>query len=155
MEKSVEEIVVSSGAENMISRAKEILRIEEVDVHNYSALSLAYIGDGVYELIIRTMIVSRGNIQVNKMHKKSASYVKASTQAKLAKALQEQLTEEEIAVYKRGRNAKSFTSAKNASMIDYRTATGFEALIGYLYLTEKFERLFTLVRYGLEQIGEQ
>lgn len=155
MEKGIKENAAAFAEDSVLNRAKEILMLKDVDVQTYSALSLAYIGDAVYELMIRTMIVNKGNSQVNKMHKKSASLVKAPTQARLAKALQDQLTEEEHAVFKRGRNAKSFTSAKNASMIDYRTATGFEALIGYLYLTEKFERLFTLVKYGLEQIGEQ
>ena len=103
--------------------------------------------------MIRTKVVNGGNVQVNKLHKMSASLVKAETQAKMILALQEELTEEEIAVYKRGRNAKSFSMAKNASMKDYRMATGFEALVGYLYLTERMERLAELVSHGLEKIG--
>ena len=119
----------------------------------YSPLVLAYVGDAVYEIMIRTKVVNGGNVQVNKLHKMSASLVKAETQAKMILALQEELTEEEIAVYKRGRNAKSFSMAKNASMKDYRMATGFEALVGYLYLTERMERLAELVSHGLEKIG--
>lgn len=130
------------------------LKLEKTDAGMYSPLALAYIGDGVYELIIRTRVVSHGSIQVNKMHKKSASLVNAGTQAAIIKALEEELTQEETAVYKRGRNAKSATTAKHAAVIDYRMATGFEALIGYLYLTEQFERLITLVSLGLEKIGE-
>lgn len=88
------------------------------------------------------------------MHKMSASLVKAATQAGLYKVLEQELTKEELAVYKRGRNSRPVTSAKNATMIDYRMATGFEALMGYLYLTQQFERLIELISHGLEKIGE-
>ena len=118
------------------------LKLEAVDPRTYSPLVLAYIGDAVYELLIRTKVINHGSMQVNKMHKKSASLVKAD------------LTEEELAVYKRGRNAKSATTAKHATMIDYRMATGFEALIGYLYLQAQHNRLLELIRDGLEKIGE-
>lgn len=104
--------------------------------------------------MIRTHVVSHGSMQVNKMHKKSASLVKAQTQAELIKILEPELTPLEHAAYKRGRNAKSVTMAKHATMIDYRMATGFEALMGYLYLTEQFDRLVELAGYGLEKIGE-
>lgn len=133
---------------------KQALELRDVDVRTYSPLVLAYIGDAVYELLIRTKVINHGSMQVNKMHKKSASLVKAETQANLMKVLSEELTEEEMAVYKRGRNAKSVTTAKHATMIDYRMATGFEALMGYLYLTDRYERLLTLVHDGLEKIGE-
>lgn len=132
----------------------QVLELKEVDIRTYSPLVLAYIGDAVYELLIRTRVISRGSMQVSKMHKKSASLVKAETQANLIKILSEELTEEELAVYKRGRNAKSVTTAKHATMIDYRMATGFEALVGYLYLTDQTERLLALVHDGLEKIGE-
>lgn len=133
---------------------KQALQLQEVDARTYSPLVLAYIGDAVYELLIRTRVINHGSMQVNKMHKKSASLVKAETQANLIKVLMEFLTEEELAVYKRGRNAKAVTTAKHATMIDYRMATGFEALIGYLYLTERYERMLQLVHDGLEKIGE-
>ena len=123
-------------------------------IRDSSPLALAYIGDAVYELAIRTRVVSRGNVQVSKMHKKSAGLVKAESQAALFKLISEELTEEEMAVYKRGRNAKSYTMAKNATMTDYRMATGLEALVGYLYLKEDFERLLTLIGHGLEKMGE-
>ena len=132
----------------------EALNLQEVDIKSYSPLVLAYIGDAVYELLIRTKVINHGSMQVNKMHKKSASLVKAETQANLAKLLADDLTEEEQAVYKRGRNAKSGTMAKHATMIDYRMATGFEALMGYLYLTGQNDRLLRLVHDGLEKIGE-
>lgn len=133
---------------------KEALQLESIDVCSYSPLALAYMGDAVYEVLIRTRVMNRGSMQVNKMHKKSASLVKAEAQARMIQALQEELTEEETAVYKRGRNAHSASSAKNASIRDYRMATGFEALVGYLYLTGQYERLLKLVHDGLERIGE-
>ncbi len=136
------------------SLMKEALQLEPVDVCSYSPLALAYMGDAVYEVLIRTRVMNRGSMQVNKMHKKSASLVKAEAQARMIQELQEELTEEETAVYKRGRNAHSASSAKNASIRDYRMATGFEALVGYLYLTGQYERLLKLVHDGLERIGE-
>ena len=136
------------------SLMKEALQLEPIDVCSYSPLALAYMGDAVYEVLIRTRVMNRGSMQVNKMHKKSASLVKAEAQARMIQALQEELTEEETAVYKRGRNAHSASSAKNASIRDYRMATGFEALVGYLYLTGQYERLLKLVHDGLERIGE-
>ena len=140
--------------EESLTYLKEQFELPDVDVRSYSPLVLAYIGDAVYELMIRTHVVSHGSMQVNKMHKKSASLVKAQTQAELIKILEPELTPLEHAAYKRGRNAKSVTMAKHATMIDYRMATGFEALMGYLYLTEQFDRLVELAGYGLEKIGE-
>ena len=126
---------------------------DRVDVRTYSPLVLAYIGDAVYELMIRSKVINHGSMQVNKMHKHSAALVKASAQAQLIKALQEELTEEELAAYKRGRNAKSATMAKHATMIDYRMATGLEALVGWLFLTEQYARLVELVSRGLVKAG--
>ncbi|MDO5415614.1 MAG: ribonuclease III domain-containing protein [Lachnospiraceae bacterium] len=140
--------------ENLLDFYKKSMKLEEIDVRTYSPLVLAYIGDGVYEVMVRTKIVNSGSVQVNKLHKHSARLVCAQAQANLIKLLDEDLTEEERAVFKRGRNAKSVTSAKNASVIDYRWATGFEALVGWLFLTEQYERLITLVSRGLEKIGE-
>lgn len=133
---------------------KKALKLKETEVNTYSPLALAYLGDAVYELAIRSLIMNHGNVQVNKMHKKAAGLVKAEAQANFYKLLEPELTEEELAVYKRGRNAKSFTMAKNASMKDYRMATGFEALMGYLYLSERFERMAELLGSGLEKMGE-
>lgn len=133
---------------------REELGFKKVDPGMYSPLVLAYLGDGVYELIIRSKVVNRGNMQVNKMHKKSASLVKAHTQAEMIRFLEPELTKEEEAVFKRGRNAKSATMAKNATVSDYRLATGFEALVGYLYLSEEYERLLELIGHGLKKIEE-
>lgn len=124
----------------------------EVDADTYSPLTLAYIGDAIYEIVIRTMVVAKSNMQVNKLHKKSSSLVNAATQADIIKFLMDsnELTDREVAVYKRGRNAKSFTKAKNASVIDYRMATGFEALMGYLYLKGESVRMMELIKKGLK-----
>ena len=139
---------------SFMSYTKQQLHLQNVDPKTYSPLTLAYIGDGVYELIIRTMVVNHGNMSVNRLHKKSSSLVKAGTQALIMKELFEDLTEAELTIYKRGRNAKSATMAKNATVTDYRIATGFEALIGYLYVTEEFNRMIELVKIGLTKIGE-
>lgn len=128
---------------------KEMFSIEEKDIRTYSPLTLAYIGDGIFDLIVRSCIVDEGNTAVQKMHQKTSSIVKASSQAKMIEALFELLTEEEQDIYRRGRNAKSHTMAKNASVSDYRNATGFEALMGYLYLTNQTQRLLYLSKEGM------
>ncbi len=126
-----------------------LFALPKVDIRSYSPLTLAYMGDGIYELLIRTMLVKQGNLSANKLHHQASSLVKASAQATMAEAVKEELTEEELAVYKRGRNAHSPTMAKHATMWDYRRATGFEALMGYLYLCHKWERMFYLIKQGL------
>lgn len=120
----------------------------------YSALGLAYIGDGVYDLIIRTIVVDLGNKKVNLLHRMTSGIVKAESQAQLMKEIMAELTPEEEAIFHHGRNAKSSTSAKNASIVDYRVATGFEALIGYLYLKHEMPRILELVQIGLEKTGQ-
>lgn len=127
----------------------EQFKIEQQDIRTYSPLTLAYIGDGIYDLVIRSMVVGQGNTQANLLHKKTSSMVKAKAQSEMIEVLLPELTEEETAVYKRGRNAKSPTMAKNASMSDYRRATGFEALMGYLYLKDDFQRVLDLVEMAL------
>lgn len=138
---------------DFLSGIKEAFDLKEVDVRTFSPLTLAYIGDGVYDLIIRSVVVERANASANKLHQKATKYVKASAQAAMILALQEELSEDEVAVFKRGRNAKSYTVAKNASMTDYRNATGFEALVGYLYLTGQNERILELVKKGTQLIN--
>ena len=140
--------------ETCLNCFKEAMKLKEVEAREYSPLALAYLGDAVYELAIRTFVMNPGNTQVNKMHKKTAGLVKAEAQANFYKVLEEELTEEEKAVYRRGRNAKSVTMAKHATMKDYRMATGFEALMGYLYLTEQMERMAELLGHGLKKLGE-
>ena len=135
--------------ETDLSRLKEVFSLPEQDIRSYSPLTLAYIGDGVYDLVIRTILVERGNCAVNRLHRKASSLVKAQAQSEMIGRLLEHLTGEEEAVYRRGRNAHSPTMAKHATMADYRRATGFEALIGYLYLKEETGRMLELIRIGL------
>ena len=125
------------------------------DVRAYSPLTLAYIGDGVYELVIRTLIVEQANRSANELHKRATRYVKAESQAKMILALKDELTEEEADVFKRGRNAKPYTMAKNATRADYHKATGFEALMGYLYLTGREERMFQLIKLGMAFLEDE
>ncbi|MFQ9510897.1 MAG: Mini-ribonuclease 3 [Lachnospiraceae bacterium] len=144
----------NEGNDIKIEEWKALLKLPPVDPETYSPLALAFIGDSVYEMIIRTVILSRGNTQVNKLNKRTSNLAKAPTQAAMVKLIMDDLTERELAIFKRGRNAKSATVAKNASVTDYRYATGFEALIGYLYLSEQFTRLIHLVQLALARIGE-
>lgn len=139
--------------EESIKYLKEQFDLPEVDIRTYSPLVLAYIGDGIYELIIRTILVGYGNRQASALHKRASAHVKASAQAAMIQAVQEELTEEEMQVYKRGRNAKTVSMAKHATMHDYRHATGFEALMGYLYLTDQMERMIDLIKMGLDRTG--
>lgn len=146
MEKSVEM--------ELDSYMRELFQMEEVDINSYSPLTLAYIGDSIYDLVIKSLVVNRGNKQVNKLHQETSSLVQASTQSRMMRTMQEHLTEEEHMIYKRGRNAKSVSPAKNQSITDYRRATGFEALLGYLYLKKEWKRMLDLIKIGLDSIEE-
>jgi ribonuclease-3 family protein len=130
----------------------ELFQMEEVDIREYSPLTLAYIGDCIYDLVIKSLVINEGNKQVNKLHQETSKLVQASAQSLMMRTMQEHLTEEEHAVYKRGRNAKSVSPAKNQSITDYRRATGFEALLGYLYLKKDYKRLLDLVKIGLDSL---
>ncbi len=134
---------------------QENFQMQEIDTKDYSPLVLAYIGDSIYDLIIKTLIINKGNKQVQKLHAETSFYVQAKTQSLMMRTMQGYLTEEEHAVYKRGRNAKSVSPAKNQSVTDYRRATGFEALLGYLYLEKEWKRLLELVKIGLDSLKEQ
>ena len=137
---------------DFVSYMNELFQMEEVDIREYSPLTLAYIGDCIYDLVIKSLVISGGNKQVNKLHQETSKLVQASAQSLMMRAMQEHLTEEEHAVYKRGRNAKSVSPAKNQSITDYRRATGFEALLGYLYLKKDYKRLLDLVKIGLDSL---
>ena len=134
--------------QSLIQKIKEELYLDGLDPKSYSPLSLAYIGDAIYEIVIRTIVMSAGNMSVNKYHKKSSSMVKASAQKEVFEKIEPFLTEEEMAVYKR------------ASMMDYRKATGVEALVGYLYLAGDMDRIIELIGIGFdlnkkEETGEE
>lgn len=122
---------------------------------NYSPLVLAYMGDAVYEYIVRDRIVRRGNSRVNQLHREAVRYVRAAAQAKIARHLEPLLTEREAAALRRGRNAHSRTMPKNASMIDYRMATAFEALLGYLWLAGEKARAAELVEESLSWLERE
>lgn len=133
---------------------REIFKMQEVDIREYSPLALAYIGDSIYDLIIKTLVLNEGNKQVQKLHLESSGYVQAKTQSQMMRVLQKELTEEEHGIYKRGRNAKSVSPARNQSVTDYRRATGFEAVLGFLYLKKEWKRILDLVKIGLDAVKE-
>ncbi len=141
--------------ENLMDAICREFGLEAKDANSYSPLTLAYIGDGIFELVIRTVMISRHDTSTNRLHKKASRIVNAGFQAKLADKLKPHLTNEEKDIFRRGRNAKSHSIAKNATVHDYRIATGFEALMGYLYVSGKTDRLIELVRIGLEEEVEK
>lgn len=140
--------------QDIFEEIQETFGESRIKPEQHSALALAYIGDAVYDLLIRTIVIDLGAGKVKDFHRMTSSVVKAESQSKLMKALMSQLTEEEENVYRRGRNAKSATSAKNASIVDYRIATGFEALVGHWYLTHQIGRGMELIRTGLLQTDQ-
>ncbi len=129
----------------------EHFQIQEQDIKSYSPLTLAFIGDGAFDLIIRSIVVGKGNTSANQLHRQTSRIVKAAAQSEMIEKILPYLTADEEAVYKRGRNAKSGTMAKNATMVEYRRATGFEALMGYLYLKNEFSRMIELIKIGMEE----
>lgn len=136
----------------LLEKLKKEFALPQTDIRTISPLNLAFVGDGIYDLIIRSVLVERMNRSTNELHRQKSAVVKAETQARMGEGLEEFLTEEELLVYKRGRNAKSGSSAKNATIGDYRKATGLEALLGYLYLTNQEDRLIWLVKQGLSKL---
>ena len=118
----------------------EVKNYEESEVRELSPLALAYIGDACFEILVRSEILNvRKN--PNKLHRESIRFVRAKSQRELIEKVEDKLTEEEMKIFKRGRNAKSHTVPKNADPIDYRMATGLEALFGYLYLLKRYDRI--------------
>lgn len=138
---------------SFLQNIQEMFPGKAVDVRTYSPLTLAYIGDALYDLIIRTVVVGKANRPANDLHRITVKYVSATAQAKIVDCLMEEFTEEELSVYRRGKNAKPHTMAKNASPAEYLHATGFEAVLGYLYLTEQMDRALELVRLGMQKAG--
>ncbi len=128
----------------------EKLGCEHKNPEDLSSLALAFIGDAVYELVLRSKVISDFNRSVKELNYFGSALAKAPTQSEIIKKLieEEMLSERELAIFKRGRNAKSNTSAKNATIGEYRDATGFEALIGHLYLEGNTDRIIELSDYG-------
>jgi len=121
------------------------------DINKLSVLALAHIGDGVYELLTRTMLCSKGHSEVSKLHKLTVSYVNATAQAKAAEKIMPLLNDEELHIYKRGRNVKVNSVPHNSSIMEYHAATGIEALFGYLYLKGEHERIEELFSAIMEE----
>lgn len=115
----------------------------------YSGLNLAYVGDAVFELYVRTFLIKKGNMPVNRLHKAAVGYVSASAQARMSEAVQPLLNEREKRILKRGENAKPHSISKNADRVEHEKATGFEALIGYLYLKGDEKRLTEIIEAGM------
>ena len=134
------------------SAIRHYFGVSDQDIRTYSPLTLAYIGDGIFDLVIRTLVVGKANTSPNKLHERTSRIVCAHAQAEMMKILLPVLTDEEQVIFRRGRNAKSYTMAKNASVADYRTATGFEALMGYLYMKDETKRMLELIEAGLKGI---
>ena len=135
---------------DILSGILEEFDLPKKDVNAMPGLVLAYLGDCIYELVIRSVLVSRGISHVSGLNKAAVGYVKASAQCEMFRAIEDELDEEEMAVFKRGRNVKSSSCPKNASVTDYHMATGFEALMGYLYAKGRTERLIHLIKLGME-----
>ena len=126
-----------------------------VDIRTYNPLTLAFVGDCVFELIIRSIIVEKGNKSVNALAKEKNSYVNASMQSKMAELLKDYYTEEEAEIYRSGKNAKTANHSKSAAYNEYHKATGLEAVMGYLYLTGRSERAAELVNIAVNMIDEK
>ena len=129
--------------EGLIRDLSEVIR---ADVRGYSPLTLAFIGDSIYELYVRTHIVKNTDAPANQLHKRCVQYVKAEGQCEAFDRIEHLLTDEEMTAFKRGRNTKINTKAKTANLAEYKKATGFEALLGYLYVTKQTDRLEELMK---------
>lgn len=141
-----------NNSENLLKEIHAHFPCEEKDIRGYSALTLAYLGDAVFEIIIRTLIVETTKGPVKNLHKRTSELVNAASQADLISSLQGVLTNEELIAYRHGRNAKTSSVAKHADIHDYRNATGLEALFGYLYLTGRSARAVELLKMGFEKL---
>lgn len=123
--------------------------------HEISGLALAFLGDAVWEILIRQHLLTKGEMKPDRLHKFSTRYVKAKAQSDVLHLLMDDLSEDELSIVKRGRNAKSGSSPKNADMIDYRHATGFESLLGYLHLQGRHDRISELAGRGIAFLEQQ
>lgn len=143
----------SKSEKPILTAVNDAFGVASVNPNEYSPLSLAFIGDSVFDVVIKSIMVEHGNCQVNKLQNRTSKIVRATSQALIADALKDVLTEEEANILRRGRNAKPYTKAKNASYSEYCKATGLEALVGYLYLKNDTMRLVEIIRIGLEKAG--
>ena len=141
-----------SYADELLEKIKQFFPAQEQDLRAYSPLALAFIGDGIFELVVRTVVITKANRGNGDLHKMAVHYVKAPSQARMMEKIKPVLTPEESDVLRRGRNASPHSKAKNASLSEYHKATAFEALLGYLYLSGRTERMLELIRMGMDEI---
>lgn len=127
---------------------------QNIDLQTVSMQTLAFIGDAVYNVYIRCYLASKSNQKTNKLHNDSIKFVSARAQSKTVDMLIDSLKEDEIAVYKRGRNTNISSVSKNADIVEYKKATGFEALIGYLYIKNEKKRLEEIIDLCIKYISE-
>lgn len=140
-----------SNSNDLLDEIHQFFPAEEKDIRCISPLKLAYLGDAVFEIIIRTLTIDRMGGPVKKLHKETSSIVNAKSQASLVLAMLPYLTEEENAAYRHGRNARASSVAKHADIHDYRNATGLEALFGYLYLSGRTARAIELLKLAMDE----
>ncbi len=143
----------ADGTVEFFETVREYFAIGETDLRTYSPLALAFIGDAIYDLVIRSVIVGQGSTKTSQLHRHTSHLVKAEAQAEMIDGMLPEMTEEEQSYYRRGVNAKPPTMPKNATAEDYHKATGFETLMGYLYMTGQTERMLSLIRTGLCGLG--
>lgn len=142
--------------EEFLSRVGQIAKARtKTEVRMMQPLVLAYMGDAIFEIFIRNHLINKQAGHVNEYHRQSTNYVKASAQSTIVHALEDELTEEEWTIVKRGRNQKSASVPKNANISDYRYATGYEALLGYLFYIGDYERLTGLIDKSIKIIEDE
>ena len=137
---------------DLFSAVKRRFDLPDADIRTYSPLTLAYIGDGIYEVIIRSAVSGSGGLNAAQMNKRAGALVRAQAQSEMMKHIRPLLSREEDDYYRRGRNAHPHTRARHATRADYMRATGFETLMGYLYLTGRTERMLELIKTGMDAV---
>ena len=135
---------------DLLCKLKQQFNLEDVDLRTYNSLTLAFIGDSVYEILVRSIVVCKGNKSVNALAKDKNALVNAKAQSQIAEFLKDYYTEEEAEVYRRGKNAKTANHSKSAAYSEYHRATGLEAVFGYLYLSGNMDRCIELLKIALE-----
>ncbi len=144
----MEESLSTGGLTDIINT----FELKRADIRTYSPLALAHIGDSVYEQIIRTIVISKGNVSPNRLHKATVKYVNAKTQALIITKIMDLLSEDELNQFRRGKNSSPGHKAKNSGLSEYLKATGFETLVGYLYMTNQYSRILELCKIGLGMV---
>lgn len=138
-----------------LDHIRQAFGAEALNADELNGLTLAYLGDAVYELCVRTYMSTHGSLQVNRLHKHVTAMVNAAAQSAFYRAVEPMLRPEELLIFRRGRNSKTVTAAKNQKITDYRRATGVEALFGWLYLKGRYERITELLACGLPAVAEE